>query len=244
MKNSRHRINSVFASLVMLALAAPSTAANEESPLAPSIFQLNVDEPDTFRLAKPITLAPLPVAPVVPLVVPSLLADRPFASQIHDAARDAALDPALVHAVIFVESRYNPAARSPKGAVGLMQVMPETAARYGVRNPAKSLRENLLAGTRYLSDLMLQFNSRLDLVLAAYNAGENAVIRYGRNIPPYRETQLYVPAVLAKYREWQEQKPSIAPALIQTPIQTPVQSAYEYLPGTRLTSDYLHKVSE
>ena len=212
-------------------------SANATDVSALSTFRLNVDEPDTFRLAKPVTLAPVLA---VPVPVPSPLADKPFAAQIQDAARDAALDPALVHAVIFIESGYNPAARSPKGAIGLMQVMPETAARYGVRNPGRSLKENLLAGTRYLSDLMLQFNSRLDLVLAAYNAGENAVIRHGRRIPPYRETQLYVPAVLAKYREWQTPEPRVG----SIPIQTPAQSEYEYSPGTRLDSYYRYRISD
>ena len=91
-----------------------------------------------------------------------------------------------------------------------MQVLPETAARYGVPDPAHSPEANLRAGTRYLSDLMRLFDSRIDLVLAAYNAGENAVARYGQRIPPYRETQHYVPAALAKYREWQE-KPRPTP---------------------------------
>jgi hypothetical protein len=86
--------------------------------------------------------------------------------------------------------------------------MPGTGARYGI-NPGRSLRDNLRAGTRYLADLMVQFHNRLDLVLAAYNAGEQAVWRYGGRVPPYPETRLYVPAVLAKYREL---KAAAAPA--------------------------------
>lgn len=155
--------------------------------------------------------------------IPAWLADKPYAAMIQTAALGAALDPALVHAVIFVESGYNPAARSAKGAIGLMQVMPETAMRYGVSDPGKSPEANLKAGTLYLKDLMQQFNNRLDLVLAAYNAGENAVARHGQRIPPFAETQNYVPAVLAKYQEWRD------------PLaQSAERSHIEYLPGTRL----------
>jgi len=143
------------------------------------------------------------------------LAERRFAIIIDDAAWKASLDPALVHAVISVESGYNPAARSPKGAVGLMQVMPETAMRYGIADPAVSPEANLRAGTRYLSYLMTLFDQRIELVLAAYNAGENAVLRYGHRIPPFRETQDYVPAVMAKYREWREPEAPSGPAAIQ-----------------------------
>jgi soluble lytic murein transglycosylase-like protein len=129
------------------------------------------------------------------------LADKPFFREIVMAARAAALDPALVHAVIHVESGHRCRAVSPKGAQGLMQVMPDTGARYGIAN-LLTPGTNLRAGTLYLRDLMMMFNNRLDLVLAAYNAGEGAVQKYSNRIPPYRETQLYVRAVLAKYEEW------------------------------------------
>lgn len=147
-----------------------------------------------------------------------------FAALIEEAARNADLDPALVHAVIAVESGYNPEARSVKGAVGLMQVMPETAARYGVADPAISPAENLRAGTRYLSYLMAFFDNQIELVLAAYNAGEYAVLRHGFRIPPYRETQSYVPAVLARYHRLLESEPPPAPASI----------VIRYMPGTTL----------
>jgi soluble lytic murein transglycosylase-like protein len=129
------------------------------------------------------------------------LLDQPFAKEIERAAREADVDPALVHAIVFVESRYNAKARSPKGAIGLMQVLPATAERFGIRDPGQSPEANLKAGTRYLRALMTVFNNRLDLVLAAYNAGENSVLGYGRAIPPYPETRAYVPAVLSRYRE-------------------------------------------
>ena len=154
------------------------------------------------------------------------LADQPYAAQIADAARESALDPILVHALIYVESRYNPAARSPKGALGLMQVLPETASRYGVANARGSIEANLKAGTRYLRDLMMLFDGRLDLVLAAYNAGEKAVQRHGERIPPFRETQQYVPSVLKQYRALRE----------AASADTPVHRRIEYLPGTLLVS--------
>lgn len=204
-----------------LTAAGRTTFATETNP-AGAEFRLNVSVPGAFRLAG--TAASERDSREAPAIPPQL-ADKPFARLIHSAARDAALDPALVHAVIHVESGYNPGARSPKGALGLMQVMPETAARYGIRNPARSVEANLNAGTRYLRDLMAMFDGRLDLVLAAYNAGENAVLRYGHRIPPFRETQHYVPAVLAKYREWQD-----------TPPAPPGRRRIEYLPGTTLES--------
>ena len=156
-------------------------------------------------------------------------ANKPFALQIESAARDAGIDPALVHAVIAVESAYRPGAVSPKGAVGLMQVMPATALRYGVRNPA-DVADNLRAGTRHLRMLMQMFGDRLDLVLAAYNAGEGAVRKHGDAIPPYPETRNYVPAVLARFNDARPAPRPVAAA--PRPEATPLQR--DYLSGTRL----------
>lgn len=123
-----------------------------------------------------------------------------FTSLIEEVARQTLLRPELLHAVIRAESAYDPDAVSRKGAVGLMQLMPATAKRYGVsdrRNP----RQNLLGGATYLRDLLIQFNFDLKLAVAAYNAGENAVIRSGHQIPNYSETRNYVAKVLRFYRE-------------------------------------------
>ena len=133
--------------------------------------------------------------------LPAELAAKPYARDILLAAAAASIDPALVHAVIHVESGYRQQAISPKGAIGLMQVMPGTAERYGVSAARLNPKRNLDVGTRYLRDLMHMFNDRLDLVLAAYNAGEGAVRRYSDKIPPYPETQSYVRAVMARYAE-------------------------------------------
>lgn len=205
--------------LVMGVFAITPALAAEPAPA--SDFKLNLALPSVYQLSA--AHAQVPERSVEP-VIPAHLAEQPYAIQVQRAALAANLDPALVHAVIFVESGYNQAARSPKGAIGLMQLMPDTALRYGVRDPAKSPEANLKAGTLYLRDLMRQFGNRLDLVLAAYNAGENAVVRYGQRIPPYAETRAYVPAVLSKYREWREPPPAPAPA----------PANIEYLSGTRL----------
>lgn len=108
------------------------------------------------------------------------------------------LEPALVKAVIAVESAYDPAAVSPKGAVGLMQLIPGTAARYGVKK-IDDPRENVSGGTRYLRDLLEMFNGNLDLALAGYNAGEGAVQKHRNAIPPFPETQAYVKLVRQFY---------------------------------------------
>ena len=116
------------------------------------------------------------------------------------------LDAALVHAVVQVESAYDPSAVSRKGAVGLMQLMPATARRYGVSDPRDPAR-NLDGGVRYLRDLILRFNNVV-LALAAYNAGENAVERYGNRIPPYPETRRYVSKVLQAWKTRRQQLPN------------------------------------
>ncbi len=110
------------------------------------------------------------------------------------------LEPALLHAVISAESGYNPQARSPKGARGLMQLMPATAQRFGVVDPYEPIT-NLTGGARYLRWLLDMFTD-LRLALAAYNAGEGAVQRYGNAIPPYPETRTYVQRVLDFYRAY------------------------------------------
>ena len=115
------------------------------------------------------------------------------------AAHTYDLDPKLLHAVISAESSYNPYAISAKGAAGLMQLMPATAARFHVSDRLDA-RENILGGSRYLSSLLGMFDQDLELALAAYNAGEGNVIRYGRQIPPFTETQSYVAKVLGRYR--------------------------------------------
>ena len=128
-----------------------------------------------------------------------------YAPIIDTASRAYGVDKNLVHAVISAESAYNPAALSKAGAVGLMQLMPDTARRYGVKNIFDP-SENIHGGVRYLRDLLMMFNGNIELAVAAYNAGENAVIKYGNKIPPYAETVHYVPKVLGYYRRFQTKK--------------------------------------
>jgi soluble lytic murein transglycosylase-like protein len=119
------------------------------------------------------------------------------------AAREHGIDPLLLHAIAHVESRHNPQAVSPAGARGLMQVMPATAQRFGVGAPERTLHDvetNLAASAAYLRVLRTRFGGDLQLMLAAYNAGEGAVEKYGRTVPPYPETQAYVRDVLAIHR--------------------------------------------
>ena len=125
-----------------------------------------------------------------------------YSSIIEQASKKHGVDAALVHAVITAESGYNAAALSKAGASGLMQLMPDTAKRYGVRNIWDPV-ENIQGGVRYLGDLLKMFNGNLELAVAAYNAGENAVIRHGHRVPPYAETVHYVPKVLGFYRRFQ-----------------------------------------
>jgi soluble lytic murein transglycosylase-like protein len=124
-----------------------------------------------------------------------------YAKPIQDAARATRLEPALIHAVISAESGYNPFARSRKGAAGLMQLMPEIAKRYGVKNRLDPA-QNISGGARYLRDLIRMFNNDLQLAVAAYNAGENAVVRAGNRIPPFQETMTYVPRVMSYYKKY------------------------------------------
>jgi soluble lytic murein transglycosylase-like protein len=108
------------------------------------------------------------------------------------------VDPYLIFCLMSQESKFTSGATSPKGAQGLMQLMPGTAARYGVTNPY-DVAQSISGGTRYLKDLLKMFNGRIDLALAGYNAGEGAVIKYGYNIPPYDETRNYVKLIIKRY---------------------------------------------
>ena len=127
-----------------------------------------------------------------------------YDSIIEKAAMSAAVEPNLLRAVIVVESGFNSQAISKRGAIGLMQLMPATASRFGVSNPFDP-RENVHAGARYLKFLIDRFGQDIRLALAAYNAGEEAVDRNGGQIPPFTETMAYVPRVLKIYRMLAEQ---------------------------------------
>lgn len=124
-----------------------------------------------------------------------------YAELIDATAQHLAVQPALLRAVIATESAFEPQAVSRKGAQGLMQLLPATARRYGVHSPFDPA-ENIAGGARYLRDLLRRYGNDLKLALAAYNAGEDAVDRYGGRIPPFPETQQYVPTVLKWYQRF------------------------------------------
>ncbi|WP_353570399.1 lytic transglycosylase domain-containing protein [Candidatus Albibeggiatoa sp. nov. BB20] len=123
---------------------------------------------------------------------------------VSNAADLTGVEAALLHAVIQTESAYNPKAISPKGAVGLMQLMPGTAKRFGVSDRTNA-SENIYGGAQYLNFLLDLFNNDLRLALAGYNAGENAVKRYGNKVPPYKETKNYVRKVMGLYDKYRLQ---------------------------------------
>ena len=124
-----------------------------------------------------------------------------FSPEIKRAAVFYRLDEALLHAVIATESSYNAHSVSRKGAVGLMQLMPDTARRYQVKNSFDPA-QNIHAGAQYLSSLLAQFDNNIPLALAAYNAGENNVRKYGGHIPPFPETRAYVSKVMDFYQKY------------------------------------------
>jgi len=141
-------------------------------------------EPDEVPYPEPsLVVLPVPIATAAAL---------PYADLVAEVARAAGVPAKLVHAVIQVESNYQERARSPKGAMGLMQLMPDTARQYAVADPYDP-RANIQAGTQHLRSLMDRYP--LNLALAAYNAGAAAVDRF-RGIPPYAETRDYVARIL------------------------------------------------
>jgi soluble lytic murein transglycosylase-like protein len=133
---------------------------------------------------------------------PQMIAARPYAELVSAAATANQLPAALLHAVIQAESSYNSGATSPKGAGGLMQLMPDTARELGVKD-VYDPKANIQGGAKYLKRLMTLFDNDIALAVAAYNAGPQAVISRGGVIPPFAETQRYVPSVLRQYRRLQ-----------------------------------------
>ena len=131
----------------------------------------------------------------------TLLRELPYNVEVLAAAKETLIDAALIHAVIATESRHNAKAVSNKGARGLMQLMPATAKRFNVKD-RNHAGQNILAGSKYLRELLTLFNGDIKLSLAAYNAGPGAVKKYKGRIPPYQETMHYVPKVLNYYRQY------------------------------------------
>lgn len=173
-----------------------------------SVSLSNVPADERYRVLVADEKIIVPVAPALDVrpqaaqAALSILAKKALYNRIVAvAARTYGLDDALLHAVISVESRYNHKAVSRAGAAGLMQLMPLTAKRYGVTDSFDP-EQNINGGARYLNDLLKLFKGDMSLALAAYNAGENAVIKHGNRIPPIAETRDYVPKVLGFYHKY------------------------------------------
>jgi hypothetical protein len=191
-------VRSLALGSVLLAaiLGAPLVAPAQVLEIAEEDGTVHLTNAPTDPRYQRLGIAPSPPAPAVAPAGPSLISRPALAidSHIRDAAHRYGVSEQLVTAVIRVESGFNPRAVSPKGARGLMQLMPATASQLGVRN-AFDPAENIDGGVRHLRGLMERFENNLPLALAAYNAGEGAVAQYG-GIPPYRETQQYVTRIL------------------------------------------------
>ena len=147
-------------------------------------------------------------------------------AMVSEAAAQHGLDPCLIFSVMRAESAFNLRAVSPKGASGLMQLMPETAARFGVRNIFDP-RENIFAGAKYLRWLLDRFQGDVRLALAGYNAGEGAVEFYGLRIPPFQETQNYVRIIYTRYSGIHL---NAAPGTVAAEVPKPAEQPKENLP--------------
>jgi hypothetical protein len=191
-------------------LAVCATGARAEYVLLRSGARLNVTgyelRGDKYRLqiaGGTVDVAADDVMDIEPVeifeAIPVPLSETtPFHDVIRNAAARYGVDADLIHCVIAVESNFNPKAISRKNARGLMQLLPQTAAKLGVKNIFDP-QENVDAGTRYLRDLLARYNNDMTLALAAYNAGPERVEQYGRRVPPYRETMGYVQRIARDY---------------------------------------------
>lgn len=197
-------------------------------------------QPDPLAESPP-PLAPSPPDSRVVALIQGLPGFRLVRHHVSEASALHNIDVELLHALIATESGFDPKAVSPKGAIGLMQVMPDTAVRFGVSADARVSIQNRLtepqtnihAGTRYLRYLMNLFAGKLELVLAAYNAGEGAVQRAGNQIPNFRETQNYVRTVMELYALLKPPPPlrPLPRVSLDAPRVQPVQPARLGIPG-------------
>ncbi len=218
--------------------------ANERVDMRYELFYRGGESFDTTKTAKPAAeeAAPTPRAVAVPTVPAKLRAFfdvspnfKAIRHHLKDAANTYKVDYELLQALIAAESGFDVQAVSPKGALGLMQLMPDTARRYGVDGDKKTPIEkklfdpkiNVRTGTRYLRDLIAMFPGKLELALASYNAGEGAVIRAGNQIPNYKETQAYVKTVMQLY------------AGLKPPAAVMVEKQQRLVPPTRVRMEML-----
>lgn len=200
---------------VLALLLAGATAARADYVVLRSGARLDVTGyeilPDRYILHLQGGVAEVPLTDIVAIEPEEIfepieepLSDKtPFEKVIRSAAQRYGMDADLIHCVIAVESNFNPKAVSPKKASGLMQLLPQTAALYGVKNIFDP-EENVNAGTRYLKELLEKYHD-LTLALAAYNAGPERVDQYGHRVPPYLETMKYVQRIAKSYAKLKTQ---------------------------------------
>ncbi|HWP46179.1 MAG TPA: lytic transglycosylase domain-containing protein [Candidatus Limnocylindrales bacterium] len=186
--NKKKTTPRIFISQSALGKNQGSNLILPKDPFKPLVLT-SVSEKSMIQLSKPPSTGP--IRSDESRSIPS-----PYKEHIEEMAQKYKINPDLVKAIIKVESNYNPKAVSPKGAQGLMQLMPETAKRFGVNDPFDP-HENIAGGIKYLRFLWDLFGGDLKLVLAGYNAGEQRVVQYGNNVPPITETQNYVQKVLS-----------------------------------------------
>ena len=218
--------------------------ANEKVDARYELFYRGGESFDTSKTpnAPPEEISTTPRAVAVPTVPVKLQAFfdvspnfKAIRHHLRDAANTYKVDYELLQALIAAESGFDVQAVSPKGALGLMQLMPDTARRYGVDGDKKTPIEkklfdpkiNVRTGTRYLRDLIQMFPGKLELALASYNAGEGAVIRAGNKIPNYKETQAYVKTVMQLY------------VGLKPPAAVMVEKQQRMLPPTRVRMEML-----
>ena len=217
-----------FAGLA-LAVTGLASAGSATQPLPPRIKSI-VRADARGRLVRTVVVAAQRSAAEAAETVAPSIDSAAVADLVETTAKRYNVDPLLVHSVIQVESNYSPFAVSHKGAQGLMQLMPATARRFGVRNTFDP-KENIEGGVRYLKYLESLFPNEPHLTLAAYNAGEGAVWKYGNTIPPYRETEQYVRRVGARYAKARkaadlQKKPEPAQTADAADTSEPLQEAY------------------
>lgn len=189
----------VFGVVLLGALYAPPALAQIYGGMSSvGSIVLSSESDETANVLLIAAQSPAPARRDVQAEKASAAIPAEYLPYILEAARACALPVELIHALILVESNYNPGAVSSRGAQGLMQLMPATARRFGIAN-SRDPRQNILAGSKYLRWLLDYFDEDLELSLAAYNAGEGAVVQAGRKIPNYLETAKYVPRVLSIY---------------------------------------------
>ena len=220
------RLKQLAMSAIFLACAAPSVRAEyivlrSGQRLAVTGYQILGDK---YRLQMKGGTAEIPVEQVLSIepeeifvsVPPTEISQEPFGDLIRAAAKRYSVDADLITSVIAAESNFDPKAISRRDARGLMQLLPATAARLGVKNIFDP-QENIEAGTHYLSDLLQLYKNDLALTLAAYNAGPERVQQYGQRVPPFAETITYIRRVKQTY---QQRKSSVPPAADKTPPRT------------------------